>query len=339
MSNTTARHIQKLLKSIDNKLFDLLVDLEDQNNHGYDRTNVNYNLRDAILDKIIADKNIQKEIDNKKYSNIVINLVKTQTNMIAISTLNRFNNITLKPDNITYTKDIYNFKCISIEMDPIIRSRVKRYNKLSIVKQQDVEINHLFARYGNKRFCSNKKPININNNQINKNDNNNNNKIFIDINEIPNNNENIENDVMNDSSDEDIKEKLMKKENPYDKIKNFKFTPKYTIEESDDDLQEDVKEVNDKINYIIDNKDNINNKKDKEELNYIMDCINYYNDNLSNIRDNMETPSGIKISENHKDRDRKKFIKNQIKMMKKYNIDKNFKEFMKETKKIDLDDI
>lgn len=76
-------HKLKLYKSIDNKLFDLLVDLDAQMAQGYENNDLNIILKYYIISKLLVDKNLSGEITYEAIKQN-ITLTRTNTNQIYV---------------------------------------------------------------------------------------------------------------------------------------------------------------------------------------------------------------------------------------------------------------
>jgi hypothetical protein len=88
------RHNEKLSRSIDNKLFDLLIDL-DQQNLNYKNSDINIAIKYLIIQKIFIDRQcidiLTENID--KTTNFSIEFGKADNNEIKITHLDKTVNI------------------------------------------------------------------------------------------------------------------------------------------------------------------------------------------------------------------------------------------------------
>lgn len=189
MSNTVLKHIAKLNKSIDNKLFDLLVDLEDQiNTNNYQHWKINHELRKVILRKIMLDKNIKltpnklgvygyshnEKIQFKEYN---ITFGKGDDNIIypMYAVFSFKDKVTTK--QFEYNKDKikkkiqYNlvnvFKNAKQDLSPIhnniieLNSKYYRYNNIKYIYPEDNYINDIHNGYqGIKNYEFSNMPVN-----------------------------------------------------------------------------------------------------------------------------------------------------------------------------------
>lgn len=124
--SNTKRHIIKLQKSIDNKLFDLLVDLDDQLVNGYERTEINIMLKANIIRKILVDTNIIHHVNCGNTTTIQeIIIMKSKDNSIYIESV------------INYDKQIQDNKT-TVTQIPLYKN--PKLKELAIVKKYKIDM-------------------------------------------------------------------------------------------------------------------------------------------------------------------------------------------------------
>jgi len=105
LHHNTVKHITKLTKSISNKLFDLLIDLDDQMAHGYENTSLNIMLKYMILQKILYDSNIPHKfkvptMDDDELTSREILFNKMSDNSVFINMITDTTKLQPKPKTI-----------------------------------------------------------------------------------------------------------------------------------------------------------------------------------------------------------------------------------------------
>jgi hypothetical protein len=111
----TNKHINKVRKSIQNKLFDLLVDLDDELAHGYDNMELNVMLKANIIKKILVDLKLMSKI------------VVSNTTTVQDITFLKMRDNTIEVQNI-------------INYDKAISGNVKNINQLQLYKNPNPSV-------------------------------------------------------------------------------------------------------------------------------------------------------------------------------------------------------
>jgi len=145
-------HNKNRTKSIQNKLFDLLVDLDDENAHGYDHNELNLLIKYYIVNKILLDKQCIQIGDSRDAIKIDLTFGKNEDNRIIITGVDK----KYIKNGVTICKNISDFgikdnvktkinKCYSFNYLSLIKF-IQQNHKLNItiVKNKDdsVNLNH-----------------------------------------------------------------------------------------------------------------------------------------------------------------------------------------------------
>lgn len=320
MSSTVNKHIYKLQRSIDNKLFDLLVDIEDQIATGnYEHWKINHELRQIIMKKILLDKGI-KITPNKLGVYGYSHNVKIQYKEYQL-TLGKGADNLIYP---MYALITYNDKCITKQFDynsNDIKKKIQ-YNLVNVFKNQKkdfecihnnvVELNDKYYRYNNIKFIYPNNDHNI----YNKN-------LFSSV-----RNTNLSNNILHDNNEDELQNQI------HQNLQN----------------NNDINNNNNPSNNNNNNKD-LNNNQIKYQFNHIeddymfdidsdeaddMDNVNYKNV-LKQIRF-YEDAMGL-VSNTHKNKDRVKYLESlKKKFYKKQQQNEKFQKYYEYSKKIDLND-
>lgn len=111
LAHNTAKHISKLTRSIDNKLFDLLIDLDDQLAHGYEQQHANLLLKYFIMHKILLDNQmLENTVVNDHVIQQNITLDKMKDNYIKVQTILNFEQA--EPGDAIKHKTMYHDKTL-----------------------------------------------------------------------------------------------------------------------------------------------------------------------------------------------------------------------------------
>jgi hypothetical protein len=323
MSNTINKHIYKLQRSIDNKLFDLLVDIEDQIATGnYEHWKINHELRQVIMRKILLDKGI-KITPNKlgvygyshntkiQYKEYQLTLGKGADNLIYPM----------------YALITYNDKCITKRFDynsNDIKKKIQ-YNLVNVFKNQKkdfecihnniVELNNKYYRYNNIKFVYPNSDINIYNNKLN----------------LSVRNSNISNNILH--SDDEIMLQDQIHHNPqFNRNSNKNNDNELILQDNKIKNSDNSNEIKYKFNHI---EDDYMFDIDSDEADDI-DNVNYKN-MLKQIKF-YEDAMGL-VSNSHKNKDRVKYLESlKKKFYKKQQQNEQFQKYYEYSKKIDMND-
>lgn len=327
MSNTLVKHIAKLTKSIDNKLFDLLVDIEDQiNTNNYTHWKINHELRKIIMRKILLDKDIKltpnklgvygyshnEKIQFKEYK---LTLGKGDDNLIypMYAVFSFKDKVTTKQFN--YNKDKIKKK---IQYDLVNVFKSMKQDLISI-HNNVIELNPHYYRYNNIKYIYPKLNIdNVNNYEGIK---------QYEFTDHPINKHTTYNDFMED----DLQQQ----------IHNNKIIQRFVDNKIDDNYN------NDEMHNINNNAhDNNNNQIVEYKFNKIEDDYMFDNDEDEDLETNIksdhiskqisfyEDAMGI-VSNSHKNKDRVKYLeKLKNKFIKKQQNMEQFQKYYKYAKKI-----
>lgn len=147
--NNTKKHVQKLQRSIQNKMFDLLIDLDDELAHGYEQQQANLLIKFTILNKIMVDNNLT---EFGKYTPLTVEMpltiAKMKDNTIEIQNMERFDKSSDKQGSkIVQTTLFRNDKVVG---SPLV---TKKYS-LNLIPLFEFIKSHKFVRfyYENKKF-------------------------------------------------------------------------------------------------------------------------------------------------------------------------------------------
>lgn len=333
ISNTVSKHIERLNKKIDSKLFDLLVDIDDQQQMGYKEPKYNYNLKKAILDKILFDKNIKLNSYTEgvyKYSNGIrfnytkyeLILGKHKDNSIIPLGANTVLNGTPKKYEYGEEIDIVKKYLIDLsvfykQLDKSFKTKISHVNTINLNKNF-AQFNNKISNYNNQIKCGEKLSYNVN--KIN-----NKSDAFANMMDNYAVKKYTKNDTLKTYNIDDLtipKDDKRKIKNGYDSIKNYEFKTINVIESDSDDGD-----------------DNKSNKSKDNEMDY-SDEETYKNEN--NIEEEIkfyESKLGI-VSNTHKNKDRYKYLtKLANKYSKNYQRDKKFAEYYNMTKSINFNNL
>lgn len=147
--NNTKKHVQKLQRSIQNKMFDLLIDLDDELAHGYEQQQANLLIKFTILNKIMVDNGLTKF---GKYTPLTVEmpltLAKMKDNTLEIQDMQRFDKVSNKEESkIVQTTLFRNDKIVG---SPLV---IKKYS-LNLIPLFKFVDSHKFVKfyYENKKF-------------------------------------------------------------------------------------------------------------------------------------------------------------------------------------------
>jgi hypothetical protein len=276
--NNTNKHISKVKKSIQNKLFDLLIDLDDELAHGYTDLDVNLMLKANIIRKILVDAKLMPKIVKSNTTTVQdITFLKMRDNTIQVQSIVNYDKVMVNNiksiNQLTLYTNPNSQQCIKeavkkyqINMIPMynyMNQQKKNCNKIiepKIVKFKDLAITANRFKISVPKLAEKPKNFNESLKQIFKEDEKENNtiQIVIDPDDF-------------ESEEEDLKE-----------IKQEYTQYPFLLENSSDDEYDDEK---------------LNKQKQsekKEKLNKFVQNTQYIG----------------KRSINHKDNDREKYINN-----------------------------
>lgn len=323
MSNTINKHILKLEKSIDNKLFDLLVDLEDQcSTYDYKHWKINYELRQVILRKILLDKNIHitpNKLGVYGYSHNQKIQYKEYQLTIGKSSDNR-----ILP---MYAVITYNDKALTKKFEfkgDDIKKKIQ-YNLVSVFKNQKkdfesihnnaIELNNAYYRYNNIKYIYPKSNNNVNNYDHVKNF-----EFDIPINSHTS---------INNFGADDIQEQIHN--NPIIKqIYNENNKNNMEIDQGNVKNDNNIKYKYNKIDddYLFDDDDDENDDIDNIEYKNMLKQIKFY-----------EEAMGI-VSNTHKNKDKIKYLNSlKNKFIKQQDNIQSFQKYYNYAKKINENDL
>lgn len=156
--NNTNKHINKVKKSIQNKLFDLLIDLDDELAHGYTDLDVNLMLKANIIRKILVDAKLMSKIVKSNTTTVQdITFLKMRDNTIQVQSIVNYdkvmanniksiNQLTLysNPKSQQYIKEaVKKYQINMIPMYEYMNQQKKNVNKIiepRVVKFKDLAI-------------------------------------------------------------------------------------------------------------------------------------------------------------------------------------------------------
>lgn len=343
-SENSKRHSQKLYRSIQNKLFDLLIDLDEENNYTYNHKELNLVLKYYILHKIFLDLHgepiIINEMNNVK--KLDFTLGKSDNNEIKI----------LEVDKLVVNNNNYEIRKLK---DYNIRGN--NFNKIN----KKYKLNY-YALY--QHIKSNKNIVNIkisnssNNNNNNLNDKNNINKFK---NLIISNCININSKYFKEFDAHNVNNNIIKINNPYfnineipndidnnligDKTINHrdktrdKYNNKYITKLNmlfDDNSDSDNEYNNYKFHEFINNNYDKTNKRLNQINNDINEIIIHSHENSLN---NNKTPEIQYNNNSSNPTPYPKITKKQIKQEQRDINKAKMLSFLDQTKKITIDDL
>lgn len=147
--NNTKKHVQKLQRSIQNKMFDLLIDLDDELAHGYEQQQANLLIKFTILNKIMVDNGLTKF---GKYTPLSVEmpltLVKMKDTTLEVQDMQLYEKTSNKEGaKIKQTTLFRNDKIVG---SPLV---VKKYS-LNLIPLFKFVDSHKFVKfyYENKKF-------------------------------------------------------------------------------------------------------------------------------------------------------------------------------------------
>lgn len=232
------KHNMKLNRKIDLALFNLLIDLDDQNSNEYNNQPINIILKYFITKKLLFDRRYMTSNEKEKFQSSYITFGKTKDNQIKIIELintdfknvNHFKSEYIISNNEYNAKDIikaYKLNFIPLEKYFVntIDNNFKILNKYnSFNSLYKVNVENILFKNKNNNLANNNNNININNfddyiynnshqNKLNNIHNVNNNDIINDddspFNSLEKDNYKFNIDFV------DIKNNYSNKENPY----------------------------------------------------------------------------------------------------------------------------
>lgn len=147
--NNTKKHVQKLQRSIQNKMFDLLIDLDDELAHGYEQQQANLLIKFTILNKIMVDNGLTKFGNYTPLTvEMPLTIAKMKDNTIEIQDMQRYDKSSDKEGSkIKQTTLFRNDKIVG---SPLV---IKKYS-LNLIPLFQFVKSHKFVKfyYENKKF-------------------------------------------------------------------------------------------------------------------------------------------------------------------------------------------